>query len=140
MSAEIIDFMPRHLDMFVPGYWDQEINSWEFREWALRQTGKGFTAVIDGKVMGVIFMTEPVDGVSEAQMYASDELRTRYWLWLGLSFASLFQDCDWAARLGISRFRIRVKEGFWKSRTWVERLGFEAVSQGEGLIVYERAI
>lgn len=139
MKIELVPFAPRHLDMFVPGFWDKEVMTWEFREWALRQTNCGNTAIIDGKVMGCLFITAPVDGVSEVQMFASDEVREKHRLWLGLSFKRALDRYDVAHNLGIETIRIKVLEGFWKSRQWVERMGFRAVDQKDGLITYERA-
>lgn len=138
MKIEVVPFQPRHLDMFKPGYWDHEINSWAFRETVLRQAGNGLTAILDGKVQGCIFITQPVYGVSQIHMFGSDEAREKHWLWLGTTFLRAIHKEFVLQNLGIDLVRIVVHEGYWKSRKWVERLGFTAVAQKDGLIEYER--
>jgi hypothetical protein len=141
MTVELVPFHPSHLDMFVPGKWDGAINTWEFREYALKNQGKGLTAVINDRIMGFVWVTQPVDGVSTVEMYACDELREKHWLWMALSFKRALERYDVPKNLGIERLRVRVFLDFKESAKWLQRLGFMPLDiEPSGMVLYERAV
>ena len=136
MTVILDGFKRRHLDGFKPGEFDQEVNGERFQEWALQQTGNGLTAIIDGKVAGFLFITVPVDGISIAQVFGSDEARKKHWLWVGMAFRRGIEIVP--RNMGIRKLRTDVMDGFEQSHKWLGRLGFYPISYEGGFVTYER--
>lgn len=135
---EVVLFERKHLYMFRPGKFDAEIYDWRFQEYMANNLGNGLTAIINGKVMGCMFMTQPVEGCSTVMIFACDEVREKHWLWLGLAFRRGLKIVP--KNLGITKLRAEVLNDFRQSRRWIERMGFAVIGQDNFRTVYERAV
>lgn len=139
MIVEIVPFERRHLDGFKPGHFDAAlVNHPDFNDWALKAKGKGLTAFLDGRAAVFFFMDIPEPGLGRVYVIASDEARKKHWLWFGLAFRRGLAAVP--KNLGLRFLEAEVPVGFAKSREWVERMGFEAVSRNEHLITYRRRV